>query len=128
MSTKSRIIIAALLIGAAAFAYLRWTGGSLLQSAPQPAGGATAEVRLQPIAAATDADTLVVQVRGGWLRPPAIVFQAADYGGSASLEWHGPRQLTVCLKRAENLKVYRAYRTWKNVTISYRDHACDASR
>ncbi|HET9783632.1 MAG TPA: hypothetical protein VFP94_01610, partial [Terriglobales bacterium] len=92
------------------------------------AGGATAEVRLRPIAAATDADTLVVQVRGGWLRPPTIVFQAADYGGSASLEWRGPRLLTVCLKSAENLKAYRAYHTWKDVTISYRDHARDACR
>ena len=112
-------IAAAVVLPIAAFLWLRWTGGTLLASARQPGGVATAEARLRSFAAATDADTLVVQIRRGWLLPPAIIFEAADYGGGVSVSWAGPKALVIHLKNPERLRVYRAYRHWQGLNISY---------
>ena len=108
-----------LLLLGATFVWLRWTNGTLIVSAQQPGGAATAEVRLWSFAAATDADSLIVQIRDGWLSPPKVIFQASDYGESVSVGWAGPNALVIYLKNTERLHIYRANRQWHGVTISY---------
>jgi hypothetical protein len=80
-----------------------------------------AEVRLNTLAAATDANVVSVRLYPGILYFGDNVFDASTYGGDISVAWQDQSHLRIRVKRPDQLEIHRKLKSWKGVTIIYED-------
>lgn len=101
--------------------WLRRFGAHLEQKAVAPDRSTVAEVRLNTIAAATDASVVSVRLYPSILHFGDTVFEAATYGGRVRITWQDRSHLLIHVLRPKQLAIYFQRQRWRGVTITYED-------
>ena len=115
-----RLLIALVVLGGIAL-WLRRFGGHLEQKAVSPGASTVAEVRLNTIAVATDADIVSVKLYPSILHFGDSVFDASTYGGGVRVAWQDKSHLVVHVEHPDQLEIHRQMTDWKGITITYQN-------
>src|SRR5260370_977314 len=102
-----------MLLLAGGLLWLRRFGGHLEQKAIAPTGSVIAEVRLNTLAAATDANVVSVRLYPSIMHFGDTVFDASTYGGDVSIVWQDQSHLHIRVKHADQFEIHRQLRNWK---------------
>jgi|HubBroStandDraft_2_1064218.scaffolds.fasta_scaffold110505_3 hypothetical protein len=119
MKKSLQILVVCILLLAGGLVWLRRFGGHLEQKAAAPSGSIIAEVRLNTLAAATDANVVSVRLYPSVMRFGDNVFDASTYGGDVSVMWQDQSHLRIRVKHPDQLEIHRQLKNWKGVTIIY---------